>query len=68
MAIRLPNVRTQHPGPILETGNLAPVYRLPFAIGILAILLIASALVLVRLQQETEQREIDSLRRELHAL
>ncbi|HVW01687.1 MAG TPA: cytochrome c biogenesis protein CcsA, partial [Planctomycetaceae bacterium] len=22
MAIRLPNVRTQHPGPVLETGNL----------------------------------------------
>jgi hypothetical protein len=68
MAIRLPNVRTQHPGPVLETGNLAPVYHLPFGIGILALLLIGTALILVRLQQESEQREIDSLRRELHAL
>ena len=68
MAIRLPNVRTQHPSAVLETGNLAPVYWPPFIIGIVAILLIGTALVLVRLQQESEQREIDSLRRELHAL
>lgn len=68
MAIRLPNVRTQHPGPVLETGTLAPVFRAPFGIGILALFLIGSALVLVRLHQETAQREIDSLRRELHAL
>ncbi len=67
MAIRLPNVRTQHPGPVLETGTLAPEFRGPFAIGILAMFLISSALVLVRLHQESAQREIDSLRRELHA-
>jgi heme exporter protein C len=68
MAIRLPNVRTQHPGPVLETGAMAKVYDLPFGIGMLSILLIGIALILVRLQQESEQREIDSLRRELHAL
>jgi heme exporter protein C len=68
MAIRLPNVRTQHPGPVLENGAMARVYDLPFGIGMLSILLIGAALVLVRLQQESEQREIDSLRRELHAL
>lgn len=68
MAIRLPNVRTQHPGPVLETGAMAKVYDLPFGIGMLSILLIGVALILVRLQQESEQREIDSLRRELHAL
>jgi len=67
MAIRLPNVRTQHPGPVLETGNLAPAFRAPFGIGILALLLMGTALVLVRLHQETTRREIDSLRRELHA-
>lgn len=67
MAIRLPNVRTQHPGPVLETGNLAPAYWPPFVIGILALFLLSSALVLVRLHQETARREIDSLRRELHA-
>jgi heme exporter protein C len=68
MAIRLPNVRTQHPGAVLETGQMAPIFLPPFGIGILALLLIGSALVLVRLHQETSQREIDSLRRELHAL
>ena len=68
MAIRLPNVRTQHPGPVLETGAMAKVYDLPFGVGMLSILLIGIALILVRLQQESEQREIDSLRRELHAL
>ena len=67
MAIRLPNVRTQHPGPVLETGQMAPMFRAPFGIGILALLLMGTALVLVRLHQETSQREIDSLRRELHA-
>jgi heme exporter protein C len=67
MAIRLPNVRTQHPGPVLETGTLDKAFRAPFGIGILALLLIGTALVLVRLQQESSRREIDSLRRELHA-
>ena len=68
MAIRLPNVRTQHPSAVLETGQMAPMFLPPFGIGVLALFLIASALVLVRLHQETSQREIDSLRRELHAI
>jgi len=68
MAIRLPNVRTQHPSAVLETGQMARVYWTSFGVGVLALLLIASALVLVRLHQETSQREIDSLRCELHAL
>ena len=68
MAIRLPNVRTQHPSAVLETGQMARVYWTTFGIGVLALFLIASELVLVRLHQETSQREIDSLRRELHAI
>jgi heme exporter protein C len=68
LAIRLPNVRTQHPSAVLETGKMAPMFIPPFVIGIFAVLFISSALVLVRLHQETCQREIDSLRRELHAL
>jgi heme exporter protein C len=68
MAIRLPNVRTQHPSAVLETGQMAPMFLPPFGLGVLAVFLIASALVLIRLHQETSQREIDSLRRELHAL
>jgi heme exporter protein C len=67
MAIRLPNVKTQHPGPVLETGNLDPTFQAPFGLGILALFLLGSAMVLVRLHQETSRREIDSLRRELHA-
>jgi heme exporter protein C len=68
LAIRLPNVRTQHPGAVLETGQMAPMFIPPFVVGIFAVLFISSALVLIRLHQETCQREIDSLRRELHAL
>ncbi len=67
MAIRLPNVKTQHPGPVLETGNLDPSFQAPFGLGILALFLLGAALVLVRLHQETSRREIDSLRRELHS-
>lgn len=67
MAIRLPNVRTNHPSPVLGNGKMAAIYNAPFGMGMLALLLIGSALILLRLQQETSQREIDSLRRELHA-
>jgi len=68
MAIRLHNVRTQHPAPVLETGGLDPTWRWPFFMGYVAMLLIASSLVLIRVRQETATREIDSLRRELHAI
>ena len=68
MAIRLPNVRTQHPGPVLETGKTAAEFLAPFGLGMLVILLFGAALILIRLHQETAQREIDSLRRELHSI
>jgi heme exporter protein C len=68
MAIRLHNVRTQHPGPVLETGGLAPVYWPPFLIGIVAFLLLGAAMMVVRLHQESNRREIASLRQELHAI
>ena len=67
MAIRLHNVRTQHPAPVLETGGLDPTWWPPFLVGIVVLLLFGTALVLVRLRQETVRREIDSVRRELHA-
>ena len=67
MAIRLPNVRTQHPSPVIETGGISSVV-VPFVVGIFAQLMMALALMLVRLHQESNRREIDSLRRELHAL
>lgn len=68
MAIRLKNVRTQHPQPVLETGGLDPSFWPPLLISFAAVLLIGTALVLVRLRQESSRREIDYLRRELHAL
>jgi heme exporter protein C len=68
MAIRLHNVRTQHPAPVLETGGVDPSWWPPLLISYVALMMIASALVMVRLRQETVTREIDSLRRELHAI
>src|SRR5580693_1392676 len=68
MAIRLHNVRTQHPGPVLETGTLAPVYWPPLLTDWGVFLMLGTAMMLVRLHQESSRREIDSLRRELHAI
>jgi heme exporter protein C len=68
MAIRLHNVRTQHPAPVLETGGLAAVYWPPLVIGLVSFLLLGSAMMVVRLHQESSRREIDSLRQELHAI
>ena len=68
MAIRLHNVRTQHPAPVLETGGVDPTWWPPLIISYVAFVLIAAALTMVRLRQETVTREIDSLRRELHAI
>jgi heme exporter protein C len=66
-AIRVPDARTQHPGPVLETGTLHPTWRLPFLLSWVAFMLIGTALAMVRVRQENARREIDSLRRELHA-
>ena len=59
--------RGQHPGPVLETGGLAPDMALALLYNFIAILLIGTALVLVRLRSEQIQREIESLRRYVHA-
>jgi hydrogenase-4 membrane subunit HyfE len=67
MAIRVPNVRTQHPAAVLETGQTAPMFLAPLGMSFLALFLIGSALMLVRMHQGTSRREADSLRRELHA-
>jgi heme exporter protein C len=68
MAIRLKNVRTQHPQPVLETGGVDASYWPPLLISFAAVLLIGSALVMIRRHQETSRREIDYLRREVHAI
>jgi heme exporter protein C len=66
-AIRVHNARTQHPGPVLETGTLDPTWRMPFFLSWVAFVLIGSALTIIRARQENIRREVDSLRRELHA-
>ena len=51
-----------------KPARLTGVYRPPFLIGICRFCLLGSAMMLVRLHQESTRREIDSLRRELHAI
>ncbi|MGI8960402.1 MAG: cytochrome c biogenesis protein [Bryobacteraceae bacterium] len=64
--------RTQHPGPVLSIrtggGNIDPAMEHILYLNFLAILMIATALVLVRTRQESVAREIDSLRRLANAL
>jgi heme exporter protein C len=62
--------RTQHPGPVLEIrggGGMAPGMEAPLWWNLLALVMLASALVMIRMRQESMQREIDSLRRYAHA-
>jgi heme exporter protein C len=60
--------RTQHPSPVLTTGGLGPGLRVPLYSMLLAYIFLGIALLLVRLQQESMSREIDSLRRQAHAM
>ncbi len=60
--------RTQHPSPVLETGGLAPEMWAPLLLNLLALLMIAAAMTLVRLDQEESQRELEGLRRYAHAI
>jgi heme exporter protein C len=59
--------RTQHPSPVLSVrtggGNIDPAMEHMIYLNFFAILMIATALVLVRTRQESAAREIDSLRR-----
>ncbi len=59
--------RTQHPGPVLSIrtggGTIDPAMERMIYFNLLAILMLAAALVLVRSRQEQTAREIDSLRR-----
>jgi len=63
--------RTQHPGPVLSIrngGGMAPGMESPIYWNALALVCLASALVLLRWRQEGVKREIDALRRYAHAL
>jgi heme exporter protein C len=62
----------QHPGPVLSirgaSGAMDPAMENVFYWNLLALALLATALVMVRMNQETLQRELDGLRREVHAI
>jgi heme exporter protein C len=62
--------RTQHPGPVLEIrggGGMAPGMEAPLWWNFLALLMLATALILIRTRQEAIKLEIDALRRHAHA-
>lgn len=63
--------RTQHPGPVLTIrtggGTIDPSMEAMIYRNLLALLMIAAAIVLVRVKQEETAREIDGLRRLAHA-
>jgi heme exporter protein C len=64
--------RTQHPAPVLSFrtggGNIDPAMEHMLYWNFLALFLLASVMLAVRYGQEREQREIASLRRQLHAI
>jgi heme exporter protein C len=62
--------RTQHPAPVLSVrqgGGMGPGMEAPIYWNYLAMLCIATVLIIVRMRQEGVSREIDSLRRMAHA-
>jgi heme exporter protein C len=64
--------RTQHPGPVLSIrtggGNMDPAMEAVLYWNLLALVLMAIVLVVVRMRQEEVRREIASLRQYAHAL
>ena len=61
--------RTQHPQPVFwGGGKIDPDMYLTAGLNLLALILLAVVLSLIRLRQEEVQREIDSLRRYAHAV
>jgi heme exporter protein C len=61
--------RTQHPQPVFWSGGSFPAdWKAVFGWQTLAVMLLGVVLTAVRLRQEQFQREIDSLRRQAHAL
>ena len=60
--------RTQHPAPVLRAGGfIDPAMRSALYMNWLAIMLLAAIFVLLRLRQEEMRREVDGLRRLVHA-
>lgn len=63
--------RTLHPSPVLSIrtggGNMDPNMERMIYMNLLALVVMAASLVLIRTRQEATAREIDSLRRVAHA-
>jgi heme exporter protein C len=63
--------RTQHPGAVLSFrtggGTMDPAMERMFYKNWLALAMLAAVFAAVRFQQERQQRELDALRRQLHA-
>lgn len=60
--------RTQHPQPVIYGGGvMSPAYKFMLFFNWIPLLLLAVALLLIRMRQEQTGREIDALRREVHA-
>jgi heme exporter protein C len=61
--------RTQHPQPVFwGGGSIDPAMKTTALLNLIALILLAAVLSLIRLRQEEVQREIDSLRRYAHAV
>ena len=63
--------RTQHPQPVLSFrngGGMAPGMEAPLYWNLLAMVLLATSLILIRMRQENMKREIEALRRYAHAM
>jgi heme exporter protein C len=64
--------RTQHPGPVLSIrtggGRIDPAMESAIYWNLLALMLFAIVLVLVRIRQEETRREIDGMRQAAHAI
>jgi heme exporter protein C len=60
--------RTQHPQPVVYGGGfMSPEYWYMLMLNWVPLLLLAVALLLIRMRQEQTGREIDALRRQVHA-
>ncbi|MEZ5401392.1 MAG: cytochrome c biogenesis protein CcsA [Bryobacteraceae bacterium] len=64
--------RTQHPGPVLSFrtggGSIDPMMESAVYHNIGAMMLIGIVMIAVRMRQEDMQRQVDSLRRQVHAV
>jgi heme exporter protein C len=64
--------RTQHPGPVLSVrtggGNMDPAMESAAWWNVLALMLVAAVLLMIRMRQEEARREIDGLRRYAHSM